>query len=222
MKRLVTVAAVLSLTGCIPLDPATLDRDGLANGARGGTGSGIAAAVRQYDTDHPGIRKICLPLDSGFKYSTGEFAVSKRSYNSEDVVARWDHLARLGLFAKRESREAVIYKITPLGRSAYNDGKCSPKVERYGGDYQGPALLYGILEFDRITKVEASEGAMWSVVAFTKQFARIEPWSRDKDFRRSWQLQGIDEIERLRWFTSYRITSNGLEIRPPELFILQN
>lgn len=202
------------LAGCVTTMP---------QNSAGNSGSGISAAIIQFDNEHPGVKKICVALDDGFKYSVGEFVLNKNSLNSDDVLSRWEHLVRLGLFTKRETVAKVTYKITQQGRNSYNDGKCSTSVARYAGAFTGPALVYGSLEFDQVVKTEKNPYHPAFTTSFKKKFAQIENWATDKEFRRSWKLQGLEEVKNFNWFASYRITSNGIDFTDtPQLYVLQN
>lgn len=206
----------IPLSGCI----ATLPPDVMG----GGQGNEeVSEAIRQYDNERPGLKKICLAVDSEFNYATGEFLLDKKNYDSETKEARWNHLARLGLVSKTESRGKIIYKITQAGRKYYNNGKCSPSVERYSGDYSGPAFVYGILELDKLTKTQKNPYHPVYTTTFKKRFTSLENWATDRELRRAWKLEGLDEIQNFRWFASYRFTSNGVDFtETPQMYVLQD
>lgn len=208
-----SLALAVLLTGCVVASKP---------GAQAGDGS-VSSAIKQYEQERPGLIKVCLALDDGFSYAKGKFVNQNRAHNFEDVQARWDHLVRLGLFTKTTDKNSVVYSITKLGTSSYNDGKCTNQVQRYNGDYSGPALTYGRLEFDRIIKTERNPYQPVFTASFRKKFTTVEQWATDKELRRAWKLQGLDEVERFNWFVSYKQTSNGIDfVDPPQLYVLQN
>lgn len=212
MKLFPYLLALPLISGCLATMPNNPSRIG---------GSGITGAIVQYDNEHPSIKRICVALDSGFKYSVGEYVLEKNSMSFEDVYARWEHLVRLGLFTKQDAKGKVIYKIAQPGRASYNDDKCLPSVNPVSA-HTGPALIYGSLEFDQVVKTERNPYTPIYTTVFKKRFTRLESWATDKEFRRAWKLQGVEEVQNFRWFATYRVNSNGIDfIDQPRLFLNQ-
>lgn len=169
------------------------------------------SSINQYYQEHPTLKTLCIPLGDDFKYATGEYLIDRKSFNAEDNMARWDNFVRLGLFSKKETKANISYKITQIGKTFYNDNSCIASAGPLPSRITGPALIYGSLEFDNVTKREKNPYHPVYFTYFKRRFAQLASWGADKELRRSWKQQGIEEIENIQWYAGYSITSNGLE-----------
>lgn len=202
-----------SLAGCL----ATTNGGGLAPLAQDDS---IPSAIKQYEHTYPATVRVCMMLDSSFNYSTGKFIVDRKGYGVEEREARWDHLARLGLFTKSQTKTGTTYAITSLGKKFYSDDKCTADFNF--GPASGISLSYGSLEFDKIVKQKYFPENRVTRSDFRKRLTKLADWAKDKDMRRAWKLQGLEEMENMQWYADTRRTSNGTEfIDSPRLHILQ-
>lgn len=216
IKNIIWCIPLVALSGCLATGGQGFDTS--YNGA-----NDLERALRQFENERPGLKKLCVALDAGYKPAKGEFSISRKAYGFEDTQVRWDHLVRLGVFSKQTDKTSVTYRLTSVGQSTYNEGTCSSSVESYGGGFSGPALVYATLEFNRLGKTQRNPYHPVASTSFTKHLVAVAPWGADKEFRRAWRLQGMEEIENLKWFVSYKTTSNGIEFTEhPQLFVLQN
>lgn len=210
---LLAALVVMGLAGCL----ATTNGGGLAPLAQDDS---IPSAIKQYERTYPATVRVCMMLDSSFNYSTGKFIVDKKGYGVEEREAKWDHLTRLGLFTKSQNKTSMIYAITNLGKQFYSDDKCT--ADLYFGPASGISLTYGTLEFDRIVKQKYFPENKVTRSDFRKRLTKLADWAKDKDMRRAWKLQGLEEMENMQWYADTRRTSNGTEfIDAPRLQIIQ-
>lgn len=210
---LLSALAAVGLAGCL----ATTNGGGLAPLAQDDS---IPAAIKQHERTYPATVRVCMMLDSSFNYSTGKFVVDRKGYGVEEREARWDHLARLGLFTKSQTRTNTTYAITNLGKQFYSDDKCTADFNF--GPASGMSLTYGTLEFDRIVKQKYFPEGRLTKSDFRKRLTKLADWAKDKDMRRAWKLQGLEEMENMQWYADTRRTSNGTEFTDgPRLYPLQ-
>lgn len=207
------LASASILAGCL----ATTNSGGL-NPIAGD--DSIPSAIRQHERTYPATVRVCVLLDSSFNYATGKFSVERKGYGAEEREARWDQLSRLGLFVKNQTKTTTTYTITALGKQYYSDEKCTADFNF--GPTSGNSLTYGTLEFDRIVKQKYFPEGRLTKSDFRKRFTKLADWAKDKELRRAWKLQGIEEMENMQWYADTRRTSNGTEFTDgPRLYPLQ-
>lgn len=171
-------------------------------------------AIIDYERLHPLSTNICIPLD-GFNYATGKTTFSKESYNFEETESRWDKLVEHGLFSKHTDKNKIIYKITTAGKGKFSDIPCAARIDPYPTKVQA-GLLYGQVGFDKFIQLKQNPIAKHVYnTSYQRHFIKLDEWAKDVELRRRWKLQGITEIESMKWNVNLVKDSTGVKLQGP-------
>lgn len=223
MKKLSFLCAIFTLAGCAQVNQGlqatnlVLQKvnDNLANIQRN---SPLASAIIEFERLNPEKTYVCLGLP-WYSYAKNLKVINNGAYNAEEERYRWERLSELGL-AKKNDVKATSFSLSQNGKNSFSDISCSMKVGPYSVKVADPALLYGKLEFNRfITINENKYNKGVYNVAYLRTFTRIDEWAKDKELRRRWGLQGVSEIESMKWTATIKVNSNGASlIMPPHSY----
>lgn len=216
MKKLSSICLIVSLAGCAQVNQGlqatnlVLQKvnDNLAILQRN---SPLASAIIEFERLNPAQTHICMSMPA-YNYANNSMIIEKNSFNYEEEKYKWERLSELGL-AKRLDVKSIVFNLTPQGKKNFSDIPCSKNVSPYFYKTEGPALLYGKLEFNRFISIKENPYHKGTYhVTYFRGFTSIEEWAKDKELRRRWKLQGISEIESMKWAATIKVNSNGAKL----------
>ncbi|TCP10269.1 hypothetical protein EV683_12629 [Crenobacter luteus] len=174
----------------------------------------LSGAIIDYERLHPLTQNLCIPLE-GFNYATGKAIFSKESFNFDETENRWNKLVEHGLFSKYSDKHNVIYKMTAIGKSKFSDVPCSERIDPYPTKVKN-GLLYGKVGFYRFIQLKQNQfNKNFYNASYQRHFVKLDEWAKDAELRRRWRLQGITEIEAMKWDVNLVKDSTGVNLQGP-------